>query len=148
MAVRYLKCISAGEPVLDCNCYGDKWFGGLGVSAVSVLAVASPSPIRASGVVICATRTGGLSLSQQRPVSFYCTSDSNQGEKKIKNKSNFHALLPAHHHKEVGWCQRCAETPPPTHPLNKAESSTGHDIINNKGWYTALIYPVCFAWWA
>lgn len=84
MATHYFKCASAGGPVLVCNCSTDKWLGGLGVSTVSVLSVASPSLIRASGAVICATRTGGLSLSQQRTVSFYCTSDSNQEGKKIQ----------------------------------------------------------------
>lgn len=53
------------EPVLDCNRSGDKRSGGLRVSTVSVLVVASPSPIRAPGLVTWATRTGGLRINQQ-----------------------------------------------------------------------------------
>lgn len=61
----------------------------LGLYCIHASTIASPSPIRASRVVICAIRTGGLSLSQQRAVSSNCTSDSH------RRKSNFPAVLSA-----------------------------------------------------
>lgn len=123
-SMHYLKFVSAGEPVLECNCYRDKWSGGLGVSTVSTLTVASPSLIRASGVVICATRTAGLSLSQQRTVSVYCMSDSNQGEKGNPISTLCCRQVLAHHHRGVSWSQRGAETQLQRHPrpLTKLKS--------------------------
>lgn len=119
----YFKYVSAGKPVLDCNWYRDKWSGGLRVSTVSVLAVASPSLIRASGVVICATRTGGLSLSQQRTVRFYCTSDSNRG-----GGSNFHALLSAGRSTSSQRCQLKSTRWGDPHPVTETHSHSPSPI--------------------